>query len=148
MIRWEQGSGVGTAFPQEAEDSAPSPPGSGASACSPQTGMAWWPGLLRVGGAEAMEWAPQGRGRCLQPPRWSSFACLLLTFPPGAGAPPGLHSLHAAWHACFFPLSVTSLLYLMAPLYFSCFSRLPFSASPHPRSPSEHMRLFSPGCGS
>lgn len=79
----------GTAFPQEAEDSAPSPPGSRASACSPQTGVAWWPGLLRVGGAEAMEWAPQGRGRCLQPARCSSFACLLLAFPSRGWGSPG-----------------------------------------------------------
>lgn len=31
----------GTAFPQEAEDSAPSPPRSRASACSPQTEISW-----------------------------------------------------------------------------------------------------------
>lgn len=30
-------------------------------ACSPQTGMAWWPGLLRVRGTDAVERAPQAR---------------------------------------------------------------------------------------
>ena len=138
----------GRHFPRKLRTAAPLCPEAG---LPPAALKQEWPGGRGSCGSEARTpWSgPHRRGRRLLAPGWSSVPCLLLAFPSGGLGSPGT-PLVSRYLACALLCSSSYMrLYLIAPLHFSCFSRLPFSASPHPRPrSSEHMRLRSPGCGS